>query len=159
MYVIDASVHVADARPSEPHHLEAHALLARVAAEGWMIYLPVIVLAEVAAAISRGTGQPGLARRLTSALRRVPHFQFVSVDTALGDVAAELAARHQIRGCDAVYVALAQQHNARLITLDRQQRERVPPQVIARTPAEELAELAQQDVAAGEEGEESDDGA
>lgn len=142
MYVIDASVHVADARPSEPYHLEAHALLARVAAEGWTVYLPIIVLAEVAAAISRGTGQPELASRLTSALRRMPHFQFVPVDDALGDLAAELAARHGIRGCDAVYVALAQHHNATLITLDRQQRERVPPQVIARTPAEELSELA-----------------
>ena len=142
MYVIDASVHVADARPSEPHHREAHALLTRVAVEGWMVYLPTIALAEIAAAISRGTGQPGLARRFIGTLRRIPHFQFVPVDDALGDLAAELAAQHQIRGCDAIYVALAQHQNATLITLDRQQRERVPPHVIARTPAEELAEIA-----------------
>jgi len=159
MYVIDASVHVADARPSEPYHQEAHALLARVAAERWIVYLPVIVLAEVAAAISRGTGQPTLARHLTTALRRIPHFQFVPVDDTLGDLAAELAAQHQIRGCDALYVALAIQRGATLVTLDRQQRERVPPHVIARTPAEELAELARQDAIAEEEGEENNDGA
>jgi predicted nucleic acid-binding protein len=141
MYVIDASVHVADARLEEPHHAQAHALLARVAAEGWVIYLPEITLAEVAAVISRGTGQPGLARRLIMALRRVPHFEYVPVDGALGRLAAELAAQHQIRGCDAVYVALAQQRQATLVTLDRQQRDRVPSDVIARTPAEELMEL------------------
>ena len=139
MYVIDASVHVADARPQEPHHAEVQALLTRVAAEGRVVYLPVIVLAEVAAAISRGTGRAALAVRLTAILRRVPHFEFVPVDDALGQLAAELAAQHQTRGCDAIYVALAQQRGAALITLDREQRERVPPDVVARTPSEELA--------------------
>jgi predicted nucleic acid-binding protein len=141
MYVIDASVHVADARPQEPHHAQARALLARVAAEDHPVYLPEIVLAEVAAAISRGLRRIDLAAALVAALRRVPQFQFVPVDSALGDLAAEIAAQYRIRGCDAVYVALAQQRAATLITLDRQQRDRVPPHVIARSPAEELAEL------------------
>ena len=141
MYVIDASVHVADARPGEPYHLEARALMERIASQSQAVQLPTIVLAEVAAAISRGTGRPDLARRMTAALRRVPQFQFAPVDDALGDLAAELSARYQIRGCDAVYVALAQQHAATLITLDDQQRRRVPHGVIARTPAEELAAL------------------
>lgn len=141
MYVIDASVHVADARPQELHHADARALLARVAADDIQVYLPEIVLAEIAAAISRGTGRVDLAQALAGALRRVPQFQFVPVDSTLGDLAAEIAARYQIRGCDAVYVALAQQRDVPLITLDRQQRERVPPYVVARSPAEELARL------------------
>jgi predicted nucleic acid-binding protein len=142
MYVVDASVHVTDARPQEPHHAEARDLLARLAAEGRPVYVPEIVLAEIAAAISRGTGQQALALRLVAALRKVPHFEFVAVDDALGDLAAEIAARHQIRGCDAVYVALARQRQAVLITLDRQQRDRIPLDVVARTPAEELAHLS-----------------
>jgi predicted nucleic acid-binding protein len=141
VYVIDASVHVADARPEEPHHAPSRALLDRVSAEGWVVYLPMIALAEVAGAISRGTGQPELARRLIFALRRVPHFEYVPVDSILGPLAAGLAAQYQIRGCDAVYVALARQRGATLITLDGQQRDRVPPDVIARTPSEELAEM------------------
>jgi len=139
MYVVDASVHVADARPQEPHHAEAHVLMTNMAAEGCCVYLPEIVLAEVAAAISRGTGRSDIAQRLAAVLRRVPHFQYVPVDTALGDRAAQISARHRIRGCDAVYVALALERSAILITLDRQQWERVPPDLIARTPAEELA--------------------
>jgi predicted nucleic acid-binding protein len=114
---------------------------------GWLpritrsTYLPEIVLAEIAAAISRGTGQITLALRLAAALRRVPHFQFVPVEQSLGDLAAEIVARYQIRGCDAVYAALAQQQGAILITLDRQQRERLPTHIVARNPAEELARV------------------
>ncbi len=141
MYVIDASVHVADARPQEPYHAEARALMARVAARNLPVLLPEIVLAEVAAGISRGTGQIALAQRLVGVLRRVPQFRFVPVEHTLGDLAAEIAASHQIRGCDALYVALAQQWDAILITLDRQQRERVPTYIIARSPAEELAQM------------------
>jgi predicted nucleic acid-binding protein len=139
MYVIDASVHVADARPQEPDHEAARALLARVAAEDVDVFLPEILLAEIAAGISRGTGQIELAHRLAAALRRVPQFHFVPVERTLGDLAAEMAAAYQIRGWDAIYVALARQRGATLITLDRQQRERVPPGIVARTPSQELA--------------------
>ena len=142
MYVIDTSVHVADARPQEPHHDEARAMLAWIASQDIPVFLPEIVLAEIAAGISRGTGQIAVAQRLVGTLRRVPQFVFVSVDHTLGDLAADIAARYQIRGCDAVYVALAQQRDAVLITLDRQQRERVPPHIIARSPAEEMARVA-----------------
>jgi predicted nucleic acid-binding protein len=142
MYVIDASVHVVDARPQGPHHAQARSLLARVAAQNLPDLLPEIVLAEIEAGISRGTGQIALAQRLAGVLRRVPQFQFVAIDRALGDLAASIAARSQIRGCDAVYVALAQQRDAVLITLDHQQRERVPPHIVARSPADELARMA-----------------
>jgi predicted nucleic acid-binding protein len=142
MYVIDASVHVADARLHEPHHVEARALLARVAVENLSVFMPEIVLAEIAAAISRGTDQIALAQRLVGALRRVPQFVFVPIEHSLGDLAAKIAAQYQIRGCDAVYIALAEQRNAILITLDHQQRERVPAHIVARSPAEELARMA-----------------
>lgn len=141
MYVIDASVHVADIRHAEPHHAEARAFLRRVAAEAWPVYLPIIVLPEIAAAISRGTGRPDLARRLVAVIQRRPHFQIVPVDDDLGRLAAALAARHAIRGCDALYVALAHARGAALITLEREQRARVPAGIATQTPAEALSGL------------------
>jgi predicted nucleic acid-binding protein len=141
MYVIDASVHVADIRPGEPHHAGARVFLNRVAAEEWPVYLPIIALPEIAAAISRGTGEAALARRLIAALQRIPHFEMIPVDKGLAQLAAALAADHRIRGCDAIYVALAQERGATLITLDDQQRQRVPPNIAARSPAEELSEI------------------
>ncbi len=139
MFVVDASVHIADMRPSEPHHPEARAFLDRVRRTGEPVYGPMIVLAEVAAGIARGTGRSGLAQRLTDLLQRVPNFLFVPVDETLGGLAAEVAAAQQIRGCDAVYVALAQQLSAILVTLDGEQRQRAPAAVFARTPEEALA--------------------
>ncbi len=50
MYVIDASVFVADARPAEPYHTDAHTLLTHVITKRQVVYVPTIVLAEVAAA-------------------------------------------------------------------------------------------------------------
>jgi predicted nucleic acid-binding protein len=113
MFVADASVHIADMRPSEPHHREARAFLDHVRQTGEYAYQPIIVLVEVAAGIARGTGRPGLARRLTGLLRRIPNFIFVPVDDTLGKLAAEIAASQQIRGCDAVCVALAQVFGSR----------------------------------------------
>jgi predicted nucleic acid-binding protein len=141
MYVVDASVHVADMRPSEPHHSEARAFLDQVRSDGELAYGPIIVLAEVAGGISRGTGRPGLARRLIGLLQRVPNFVFVPVDETLGQQAAEIAAGLQIRGCDSVYVALAQQLGATLITLDGEQRQRAPASVRAQTPSEALSAI------------------
>lgn len=142
MYVVDASVYIADMRPSEPHHAEARAFLGHVRQTGAEVYSPVIVLAEVAAGIARGTGRPPLARRLTALLQRMPNFIFVPVDEPLGELAAEIAATHQIRGCDAVYVALAHRLSAPLVTLDAEQRRRAPAVVAAQTPAATLTTLS-----------------
>lgn len=141
MYVIDACVHVADIRPAEPHHADARAFLQRVRTDDHSVCLPAIVLPEVAAAVSRGTGRPALARRLVALIERTRQFEIVPIDQGLGRLAAALAAYHAIRGCDAVYVALAQQRGATLVTLDEQQRERVPESVTAQSPAKALANL------------------
>jgi predicted nucleic acid-binding protein len=42
----------------------------------------------------------------------------------MAERAAGIAVEHGIRGCDAVYVALAEQFGDVLVTLDRQQLER-----------------------------------
>jgi len=149
MFVVDASVHIADMRPSEPRHPEARAFLDHVRQTGEAVYCPIIVLPEVAAGIARGTGRPGLARWLTGLLQRIPNFTFIPVDEPLGGLAAEIAAAHQIRGCDAIYVALAQQLGAPLVTLDGEQRQRAPAVVVAQTPAAALAALTHR--AAGQE--------
>jgi predicted nucleic acid-binding protein len=140
-YVVDTSVFMADAQPEEPHHGEAAALLGRALQEQWLILAPVIVLAEVAASIARNTGNPLLARLFISSLTSHAHIRIVEVDQLLGALAADIAAQHRSRGCDAIYIALAQVMNATLITLDKEQRGRVPSSVTARSPAEELALL------------------
>lgn len=138
-YVIDASVFVADALPPQPFHPDANRLLTLLTARRSVVYVPILALAEIAAAITRGLDDPHLAREAVKMYRAWPGVHIIFVDESLGNLAAEVAATYRIRGCDAVYVALAQMKHAVLITLDGQQRERAPAQVRARTPAGELA--------------------
>lgn len=106
--------------------------------KGVVVLLPEIALAEVASALARGTDDSRLAARWVGLLRRVPYFRFVEIDTAVGDLAAQVAAERRIRGCDAIYVAAAMRYGAALVTLDEQQLSRVPPTMRALTPSEVL---------------------
>ena len=71
---------------------------------------------------------------------RFPHLVLVPLDETLADQAADAAAQHRLRGSDAVYAAVALRFGSTLVTLDREQRERVADVIPARLPAEALAE-------------------
>lgn len=73
----------------------------------------------------------------------MPHVQLVTLDDALIDEAAEIAADRALKGADAVYVAVARRHRAILVTLDREQRERAAALVAVMTPTAALSALAQ----------------
>lgn len=139
--VIDASVYVSRVHRQEAHHHDSVRLLDAVAARGMDVLCPEILVAEVAAAIGRGTDDAESAYLTAAHLRKLPGHRLVSVDRPLGDLAARLAAERGLRGCDAVYVALARREGARLITWDAQQRERAEAVVEALTPVEALAAL------------------
>lgn len=141
-FVVDASVLVARIRRNEVHHEEARAVLVMLADWGCAVHVPAIAFPEVAAAISRGGGNPRWAGQAVVDLLGLPGLQISAVDARLGMIAAQFAAQNRIRGCDAVYVALAQALGVSLITLDREQRERTPVTVTALTPAEVLADLS-----------------
>lgn len=142
-FVVDASVFVADARPPEPYHTDANRLLEMLAVQRCKLHLPAIVLPEIAAALARGTDDPELARVAIDLYRHWPGVHIRTVDESLADLAAAIAAEQRMRGCDAVYVALAYVEQAVLVTLDGQQRERAPSTIRARTPVQALAEWFQ----------------
>ena len=140
-YVIDASVFLASVRPVELHHRESLELFKRLKAHRRPVFVPSILPAEIAAGFSRNGIKPLRVRRLLALIQEQVNIQPIGVDENLGTLAAEVAIYQRIRGCDAIYVALAQVMNATLITLDEEQRQRIPATVIARSPAEELALL------------------
>lgn len=140
--MIDASVFVADARPSEPSHAESTALLSVAVELDAELLLPAIVLPEIASAIARGTGRSDLARWSVALYRRLPGVRIVPIDPTLADVAAIFGAEHRLRGCDAIYVALARAADAMLVSLDRKQLDRSPDTIVAVTPANALDLLA-----------------
>lgn len=140
-YVLDASILVSRVRPSETAHALVRDLLFALVSRKSELYIPAIALAETAAALSRGGIPTYTALATLAELRQLPGMMIVGVDITLGDIAARIAALQCMRGCDAVYVALALTFGASLVTLDRQQRQRVPDMVMAQAPDELLASL------------------
>lgn len=82
---------------------------------------PLQVLAEIAGAIARRTGQPELAEAAVNQIQRLPGLRLVPLDANLAKLAADLAGRHSLRGADAVYVATAQRLKVLRVTLDDEQ--------------------------------------
>jgi predicted nucleic acid-binding protein len=140
-YVVDASVFLASMQAAETHHADALTLLNRIEDNEWQTYLPMIALPEIGGNLARNSSNSSFAQRLLHLLRQQAHITLVPVDEQLGSVASDLAIQQRIRGCDAVYVALAQSRRATLITLDQEQIQRAPPGLVARTPGQELALL------------------
>ncbi len=134
MPVVDASVWVALFNADEAGHQASRAWLREAKELGEALVAPAIVLAEVAAALGRGLGDPALARRAMDLLRTEHFVKPFPVTQAMALRAGGLAAEHRIRGCDSVYVALAHQLDMPLVTLDRQQLERGAAVVATRVP-------------------------
>ncbi len=134
MAVIDASVYIALVNTQEKDHASSWVWFEQAQAAQEPIVAPVILLAEVAAALSRGIGDLKLAHRVVQQLRHSSVIELLPVTLVMAERAATIAADHRIRGCDALYVALADQLRDRLITLDRQQLERSAAIVVAVQP-------------------------
>jgi predicted nucleic acid-binding protein len=134
MAVIDASVAVALVNSREQEHKSSWAWLEQAREMGESVTAPAILLAEVAAALSRGMGNPALAQRVVQQLVQSELVELVPVTLILAQQAATMAAEHRIRGCDAIYVALAEQLGEQLVTLDRQQLEWGAAVVMVRAP-------------------------
>jgi len=124
VYVVDASVWVSRFVPDDVHHHLSYRFLEGALTRGELLTAPALLLAEVAGAVSRRTGQPDLAARAAALLEQLPNSRLVTVDPQLARLAARLAGQLRLRGGDALYVALAQQLGFSLVPWDREQAER-----------------------------------
>jgi predicted nucleic acid-binding protein len=104
------------------------------------LFCPTLLWVEVAAAVARAMDDAERAIVLTTTLRGFPNQTLVPLDEALANRAVSLAANTRLRGADAVYAAVAQRYGTTLVTLDRQQLERLPPTVPTTRPIDALRE-------------------
>jgi predicted nucleic acid-binding protein len=144
-FTVDASVFLNAFNPSEAGHAESRRMLSRLQAQAIPVIVPTLVLPEVAATISRVRGDAALARDFASALSRLPNLVLVTLDSTLAQQAADAAAQHRLRGSDAVYAAVAMRFGCVLVTLDREQRERLDKILTSRYPAEVQADFEHAD--------------
>lgn len=138
MYCLDASVITNSVIEKEKHHEFSKKLMDKIEEKKNLVIVPEIVLPEVASAIARGTDDERKALNFVDRLMKLPNFVFIPVDRELSLIASELAAKHRLRGADSIYVAITRLFRFRLITLDREQRERAYKIIKVKTPEEEL---------------------
>jgi predicted nucleic acid-binding protein len=122
--VLDASVVLAAVLPQDPNHETSKAWIDSLIESRDFFSAPSIILSEIAAPLSREFKQPEQAKGLVQLMMTSSFVELVPVSVQLANRAAVISAENKIRGCDAIYVALAEALNEDLITWDKQQRER-----------------------------------
>jgi predicted nucleic acid-binding protein len=140
--VVDASVWTAIVISNDSFHAESASWMHRWLSSGHELFSPVLLLAEVAGAVSRRTQMPSLSTQVIQRLQREPQMRLVGIDNLLAQEAAGVAAALSIKGADATYVALARRLDLSLITWDDEQRSRAGHLIDAMTPAEALERMA-----------------
>jgi len=135
MVVTDASIWVSQLRPQDVNHDASRLWMERYTAAGGLLLAPIYLLIEVAAAISRRTGEPALAKKAIEDLNSTDAMQFVPLDSVLTQAAVNIATNLQLRAGDAIYVAVAQQLNLPLLSWDKEQLERAEKLLTTYTPS------------------------
>jgi predicted nucleic acid-binding protein len=127
--VVDAGVWVARLVPQDAFHAAVRTWMESRRGEETEFLAPALLLAEVAGAVARRTGDAALARQAVEHLERLPGLRLVEMDHALLDEAAHLAAELGLRGADSTYVSVASRLNIPLATLDADQCERAAKRI------------------------------
>jgi len=131
---IDASVFVSAFTPTEPAHPASKAFMRGLREQSVPIIVPVLVLPEISAALARGQGKSALGLSFVQELRKLTNTTFIDVDDSVAMLAVDIAAQYRLRGSDAVYAAVALRFGTELITLDKEQLDRLPKVVPVRAP-------------------------
>ena len=107
MWTLDASIVARSFDSADAHQEVCLKLLEYLDQQTVPMVVPRLLLTEIAGAVRRITRDPMRARLAAEAWTRLPHVQLVTLDDALIDEAAEIAADRALKGADAVYVAVA----------------------------------------------------
>jgi predicted nucleic acid-binding protein len=134
MAVVDASVFISAILPNDINHNASKVWFDSLFNTGGFFFTPTIFLSEIAAPLSRAHNQPNLAKHLVQSLMNSPIIKLQPVTDKIASRAGIIATDYKIRGCDAIYVALAEALNEDLLTWDKQQRERAKPIINAYHP-------------------------
>jgi len=133
--IVDASVWISRLMPQEVHHDTSRLWIEQFVAEGGTLIAPTFLLVEVAAGVSRKTGQAALSKEALKELSRVGSMLFVPVDLSLIQTAVDMATDLHLRAGDAIYLAVAHQLGLPLVSWDKEQLQRGSSIITTYTPA------------------------
>ena len=135
MIVVDASVWVSISMPTDSFRTVSRAWLAAALRADESFAGPSLVLAELAGAVARKTGDVSKADGAVRRIDSTPNVTLLPVDDALAREAARLAADLGLRGADATYVAVARRLGCPLVTWDAEMVRKTAGTVDARQPS------------------------
>jgi predicted nucleic acid-binding protein len=124
---VDASVFVNALSPDENGSDDS-------AEEDVVFIQPTLFIPEVVASIARKQDSTDIALEILHDFKKFPKLTLVGLDDDFADFASEIAANHRLRGSDAVYAAVALRFGTELITLDKEQLDRLPSVLSIRAP-------------------------
>ena len=131
---VDASVFVNALSPDEDGSDERAEFISQLKRAGTAFIQPTLFVLEVVASIARKQDSTEMALEILRELKNIPKLTLVDLEEDLADYASEVAAEHRLRGSDAVYAAVALRFGTELITLDKEQLERLPKVLDVRKP-------------------------
>jgi predicted nucleic acid-binding protein len=131
---VDASVFVNAFSPDEDGSDTSAEFLSKLQKDDVPLIQPTLFFPEVVASIARKQDDAEVALELMQELKKFPKLTFIELDDDLAEYASEVAAKHRLRGSDAVYAAVALRFGTELITLDKEQLERLPKVLMVKKP-------------------------
>jgi predicted nucleic acid-binding protein len=131
---VDASVFVNALSPDEDGSDESTEFISRLKYEGVVLIQPTLFIPEVVASIARKQENTNIGLEILHELKKFPKLTLVGLDDDFADLASEVAANHRLRGSDAVYAAVALRFGTELITLDKEQLDRLPKVLSVHSP-------------------------
>lgn len=123
--IIDASVWVSSLLIDDIHHERSFTWFERALLSEQSLVIPSIALAEIAGAVSRRRDSGAEGHAALQKVLAAPGLRVMVIDLDLARLSAQIAARHHLRGADAVYAATALRANLPLLSWDREMQERL----------------------------------
>ena len=133
--VVDASVWVSRLMPLEVDHEVSKLWIESFTEAGGQLVALVFLQIEVAAAVSRQTGQAAVSERALKVLNGTDAMRFIPLNSALVRAAVDVATKLQLRAGDSIYVALARQLNIPLVSWDKEQLQRAASIITTYAPS------------------------
>jgi predicted nucleic acid-binding protein len=131
---VDASVFVNALSPDEDGSDKSAGFISQLKNEGVTLIQPTLFIPEVVASIARKQDSSEIALEILNELRKISNLMLVDLDDDFAVFASEVAANNRLRGSDAVYAAIALRFGTELVTLDKEQLDRLSKVLSVRKP-------------------------
>ncbi len=132
--VVDASVWVSTLMSTDINYASSQVWVDTFTDAGGKITVPALLKIEVAAAVTRRTGQANVAKQSASNLNNLNFVSLIPMNDDLIELALNLAADLGLRAGDALYVAVAHKLGLPLVSWDNQQLQRSSGLITTYTP-------------------------